>query len=177
MTPQQLEVLVLAAVERARKLQPIEDDRIEVKREWPEPAKKASQLAGSANRARGEVVIYVIGVDEKTGLIHNPGSVEPAVWVAQVAAEFDGVPPDFLLHQNVPIDENESVVAILFGTDRAPYVVKTSGGNSEFDVPIRELTRTRSARRDELLRMLVPTTAVPPLLLLDCRRRNRLAVW
>ena len=68
MTPQQLEALVLTAIDCVRSGGQIEDDRIEVKRDWP-GISKARQLAGAANRARGDALIYLIGLDEKTGIV------------------------------------------------------------------------------------------------------------
>lgn len=165
-TPQQLEVLVLAAIDRLRAGGQIEDDRIEVKREWPEVT-KARQLAGAANRARGYPLVYIIGLDEKTGATHPNGSADVATWWAQVSAGFDQVPPEMVRHLNVTVGPGESVTALHFATDRAPYVVKNSGsGAAEREVPIRDGTRTRSATRDELLRMLAPEIALPPVVLL-----------
>lgn len=165
-TPQQLEFLVLAAIDRLRAGGQIEDDRIEAKRDWPDPA-KARQLGGSANRARGELLIYVVGVDDKTGATHPTGGQDVAAWWAQMSARFDQTPPEMIHHLNVAVGPGESVAAILFATDRAPYVVKTSGGTPEREVPMREGTRTRSATRVELLRMLAPEIGTPPAVLLS----------
>ncbi|MBG6053636.1 hypothetical protein IWX81_000026 [Salinibacterium sp. CAN_S4] len=168
MKQQQLEALVIATIDRARTGNPIEDDRIEFKREWPEPT-KARQLAGFANRANGNYVIYLVGASE-SGEIFALDGTDTADWWASLSSKFDGVPPDLMHHINVPIGSRESVVALLFGTDRAPYVVTVDGGGSaEREVPMRDGTRTRSARRDELLRLLVPQASVPPALLLACR--------
>jgi hypothetical protein len=165
-TPQQLETLVLAAVDCVRAGGPIEDDWIEVKRDWP-GTEKARQLAGAANRARGNPMVYVVGLDEKTGKIHRTGETDVAVWWAQMASRFDQLPPELVRHLNVPVGSGESVTAILFATDRAPYVVNNiAGGSPEREVPIREGTRTRSATRDELLRMVRPEIGVPPVVLL-----------
>jgi hypothetical protein len=166
MRQQQLESLVLSVIDRARTGQPIEDDRFEFKQEWPDPS-RARQLAGLANRANGDYVIYILGADE-SGTIFALDAVDPADWWAQVSSKFDGVAPELVNHLNVPIGENESVTALHFATDRAPYVIKVgSGGSPEREVPIRDGTRTRSARRDELLRMLGPQAVVPSAVLLD----------
>lgn len=167
MKQQQLETLVVATIERARAGNPIEDDRIEFKREWPDPT-KARQLAGFANRANGNYVIYIVGASE-SGITFALDATDPADWWATLSSKFDGVSPDLIHHINVPTGARESVTALLFGTDRAPYVVNVEGGGSpEREVPMRDGTRTRSARRDELLRMLVPQASVPPALLLGC---------
>jgi hypothetical protein len=163
MRQQQLEGLVLAAIDRARAGNPTEDDRIEFKREWPDVG-KVRQLAGAVNRANGSYVVYIVGTDER-GVIFPLGSTDVADWWAQFSSKFDGVPPDLVNHINVPIDGANSVTALEFGTERAPYVVKVDkGGSPEREVPIREGTRTRSATRTELLRMLRPQASVPPAL-------------
>ncbi|HEY5231515.1 MAG TPA: hypothetical protein VIJ11_11580 [Galbitalea sp.] len=167
MTPQQLEAAVLAAVDQLKSHNQVEDDRIELKREWP-GANKARQLAAAANRANGSFVIYIIGVDESNGEIAPTTGVDPADWWAQISARFDQVAPELRNHINVHYGNGEVVTALLFATDRAPYVVKNEAGHSpEFEVPIREGTRTRSAHRDELLRMLIPAVTAPPALLLS----------
>lgn len=160
MTPQQLEALVINTMDRARAGASVEDDRIEFKRDWPDTS-KARQLAGAANRARGAELIYIIGADEN-GTLHALSGEDPATWWARTSARFDGVSPDLVRHIIVPLGIGDSVVAMLFETDRAPYVVKTSaGGSPELEVPIRDGTRTRSARRDEILRMVTPELSTP----------------
>jgi hypothetical protein len=165
-TPQQLEATVLAAVEQLRRQGNAEDDRVEFKREWP-PVGKARQLAAAANRAAGSYIIYIVGIDERTGEVVARDDTDPADWGAQMASRFDQVGPDLLRHINVYLDDGSSVTALLFSTERAPYVVKTPGGSPELEVPIRDGTRTRSARRAELLRLLVPAVSVPPAVLLS----------
>lgn len=167
MTPQQLEALVLAAIERVRGGGQIEDDRIEVKRELPEPS-KARQLGGAANRGRGAPLIYIIGLDEKTGTVHPNGGTDVASWWSQMSARFDQLPPEMVRHLNIPVGLGESVTAIQFATDRAPYVVTSNvGGSPEREVPLRDGTRTRSATRSELLRMLIPEVGNPPVVILS----------
>jgi hypothetical protein len=157
----QLEALVLQAVERVQGRGAVEDDRVEFKREWPGP-EKVRQLAAAANRAGGDWLIYVIGVDEADGSIHPSGGVDPATWWPQFEASFDEVSPELVRHLNVRVSETDSVVALLFRTDRTPYVVKVvNGGATEREVPIRVGTRTRSAHRHELLRLLLPAASVP----------------
>jgi len=169
MTPQQLEAIVLQAIDRARSGTPVEDDRIELKRKWPDPLTKARQLAGAANKANGDYVIYIIGVDEKTGQIVDHSEFDSADWWAQTSSQFDEVPPDLNRHFAVSVAPGEAVTALLFTTDRAPYLVKVTGGNSERDLPFRDGTRTRSMKRSELLRLLIPQSTVPPALILGAR--------
>lgn len=162
LTKQQLELAALAAVERIMRSGSAEDDFIEAKREWPTTA-KARQLAGAANRAAGEHLIYLIGIDEKTREITPSTGVEPADWWAQMKSRFDQVAPDLVRFVQVHITETDVVTALLFETDQAPYVVKVGGvGPSEKEIPIRDGTGTRSARRDEIMRMLAPAVSLPP---------------
>lgn len=163
MRRQQLEAIVLTAVERLRAGGAIEDDLIECKRVWPDPVKVARQLAGACNRANGEPVIYVVGLDEKTGLAPMHQSVDTADWWAKVASRFHQAEPTLDHHVHLDLEAGGAVTVLLFGTDRAPYLVKTLGGGSpELEVPIRDGTRTRSATRSELLRLLAATSSVPP---------------
>ncbi|MGN7977475.1 AlbA family DNA-binding domain-containing protein [Microbacterium sp. 22195] len=163
MNATQLEALVMQAVDAVRAGANPEDDRIEFKRAWPGP-EKARQLAATANQAHGDHIIYVIGVDETDGSVHPVDGVDPATWWAQIESRFDEIAPDLALHINVYVSTGEQIVALLFRTDRAPYVVKLhNGGAIEREVPIRAGTRTRSAKRHELIRMLYPAVAVPQL--------------
>ncbi len=171
MTRQQLEAAVLAAVDQLRMHHQQEDDRIEFKREWPGP-EKARQLAGAANRASGSYLIYVIGVDERSGDVVPALGVDPADWWAQMEARFGQVAPELLMHLTVYLGDGSAVTALLFSTERAPYLVKTAGGSPELEIPIRDGTRTRSARRDEVLRLLVPAVSFPPAVLLGASLRG-----
>jgi hypothetical protein len=75
---------------------------------------------------------------------------------------------------NIPA-EGKTVVALLFETDRAPYVVKNpvygqpSGGPVQLEVPWREARSTRTASRSDLLRILSPIQKNPSFELLDAR--------
>ena len=169
-TPQQLEAKVLSAVDALQRGEGIEDDFIEVKRQWPSPD-KARQLAATANRAAGNPIILIVGIDEGSREFVPTGSNDPATWWATVSSRFDQASPDLLRHMVVHVDSNHSVVALLFGTSRAPYVINTRGGSPEREVPIRDGTRTRSARRDELIRLLAPVALMPPATLLAARVR------
>jgi hypothetical protein len=60
---------------------------------------------------------------------------------------------------NVPVG-NATVVALLFDTDRVPFVVKVEK-TDRLEVPWRGSTSIRSARRDELLRLLSPLQRSP----------------
>lgn len=163
MNATQLEALVIAAVDAVKAGVKPEDDRIEFKRGWPS-VDKARQLAATANQALGDHVIYVIGVDDKTGTVYPLDDTDPATWWAQIESRFNEVTPDLIRHLGIQISDSERVVALLFQTDRAPYVVKVGAeGGGELEVPIRAGTRTRSAKRHELIRMLYPAVSVPSL--------------
>jgi hypothetical protein len=163
MRPLALEARVLAAVDARRSGVSPEDDFTECKRIWPEP-KAARQLAALANRAAGEPIVYIIGLDDKTGDIVDPGATDPADWWLRMQREFDEVAPDWLIHLTVAIGGGGYVQAIAFDTSRVPYVIKTQTGR---DVPMREGTRTRSASRSELLRLLLPSVRTPSATTLD----------
>lgn len=153
---------IISRVEAGRK---IEDSRAELKSEWPSPDKAARRIAGHANAARGEQILWLIGVNENHG-VAGADPVELATWFPQVIKHFDSVAPQMIdisfLHSN-----GENVTALFFETDRAPFVIKHSG-SIQFEVPWREGTMVRSAKRDELLRLLVPMRQVPDLEIVKC---------
>jgi hypothetical protein len=171
MTPSALEAWVLRVVDQVARGEHTEDSRIELKREWPKPENAARLIAGHANAARGASILWIIGLDESTG-VHGAPKEELANWYNSVKQSFDGFPPS-LYDLNVPAN-GKTLVALLFETDRAPYVVRNpvfgspGGGSVEREVPWREGRRTLSARRDHLLRLLVPTTDLPEVEVLSC---------
>ncbi|MBN1261349.1 MAG: ATP-binding protein, partial [Anaerolineae bacterium] len=164
MRPYQIEGWVLDIVDRVKTGQPIEDSRVELKATWIEPDRAARRIAGHANAARGAPILWVIGVDEDSGIV-GASQEELANWYPQVKAQFDGIAPT-LSHYNIPA-EGRTVVALYFETDRAPYVVKNlaygqkGGGPVSLEVPWREGTSTRSATRADLLRILIPLQPLP----------------
>jgi hypothetical protein len=148
----------------------VEDSRVELKQQWPEIEKAARRIAGHANSCFGTEILWIIGLDEDSGVV----GVQPdelADWWAQVSALFDGVVPsltDLVLQVGTA-----SLVCLLFETDRPPYVVKNiahgqqGGGPVKWEVPWREGTAVRTAGRNELLRILVSTVALPELEILN----------
>lgn len=162
-----LEARVIAAVDRIREGKLVEYDLIECKRDWPQDS-KARQLAGSLNRAGGDPVIYIIGIDEKTGEVFDVSGTDVLDWWAQMTPQFDQLPPEMVRHVSVSVgDKGEHVWADAFASDRAPYVVKTNLAKPRLEVPMREGTGTRTARRDELLRLLIPTITVPRAIVVE----------
>ena len=89
----------------------------------------------------------------------------------KVQAQFDGIAPameDFL----VPYD-GQTLVALLFETSGAPFVVrnpmfgKPGGGPISRETPWREGTSIRSATRTDLIRLLVPLQRLPSVEVLE----------
>lgn len=185
MTKQELEALVLAAVDRVLAGKKVEDSLIECKGDWPDPV-KVRQLAAHANRARGEEIVWIIGLDEKTAQLTSPKSVDLADWWSRMGSRFDDhVIPD-MWDLKVPVNEKAVVTALVFSTDRAPYVVKVSDaeGRVEREIPIRDGTRTRSAYRHEIIRLLHTATPLPSVSLIQSKlsatispRSQRLGIY
>jgi len=160
-----LEVWVLNILNRVEKMQPIEDSRVELKKEWPDDYKRAARrIAGHANASRGELILWIIGVDEKSGVIVGADRNDLANWFPQVRSQFaDGIWPN-LKDLVIPVpSRNISVVALLFETDRPPYIVNGNGGQVDREVPWREGTSVRSAHRHDLLKILVEQQATPEI--------------
>jgi hypothetical protein len=166
MRKSELEAWVLSVLDRVASGQPNEDARVELKRDWPEAKKAARRIAGHANAAGGDPILWIIGVDQTAG-VTGVNDLDVAGWFSQVKAEFNELAPDLSLDLNVPAAGGKTVVALLFDTDRAPFAVKnpayglTDGGPVQLEVPWREGTRIRSATRSDLLRLLSPLEVLP----------------
>jgi hypothetical protein len=164
MRPHEIENWALNVIDQVNSGQPIEDSRVELKGEWIYHYKAARQIAGHANAARGAPILWLIGVDEKEG-VKGAKYEALADWFSQVKSQFDGIAP---LMQDINVRANdETVVALLFETERAPFVVKNpnhgqpGGGKIAREVPWREATSVRSAKREELIRILSPLQSLP----------------
>lgn len=156
----QIEAWALRVIERVLARQPLEDARVELKAEWPtDHAKAARRIAGHANAARGAPILWLVGVDEVRGLV----GAEPndlATWWPQVRRNFEGIMPA-LVDLNLS-HSGHALAALFFETTRAPFVVRNPvSGPVEYEVPWREGTAVRSARRDELLQILSPLQMLP----------------
>lgn len=158
-----LEARVLRIVERVQAGRPVEDATVELKTRWPVDASKAARrIAGHANAARGVPILWLIGIDEKGRTIVGAYHRELADWYPRVVSEFDDLAPELLDDLIIPVEGGKDVVALQFETARAPYVVKNrSDGPVEREVPWRQGTRVRSAKRSDLLRMLSPRSELP----------------
>jgi len=167
-----LEAWVLALYDTVVSGSRVEDARAELKADWPEPAKAARRIAGHLNAARGEDVLWVIGLDEARG-VSQLDDVDTADWWAQVCRHFDGAAPS--LTDVVVRTEDGPVQALMFDASRSPFTVRnpafgqSSGGPVEREVPWREGTRVRSATREDLIRLLVPLQQLPDVEILTGR--------
>ena len=148
-------------VDKVNRGESVEDAPIELKGRWIDAKKAARQVAAHCNAVRGSSVLWVFGIDEKEGVI-GADSGELADWISQFNSQFSEVAPS-IYDLKVPVD-GKTVVALIFGADRAPYVVKNeAGGHIQFEVPWREGCATRSAKRSDLLRLLTPHLQLPTL--------------
>ena len=171
MTNIEIEAWTLRVIDQVSRNEHAEDARVELKAEWPDPSSAARLIAGHANAARGAPILWIIGVDDARGVVGAP-PLELANWFPAVKSKFDGAMPS--LHDlNVPVN-GFTVVALLFNTDRAPFVVKNGafgqpgGGSVKFEVPWREGRKTDTARREDLIRLLAPLTSPPDIEWLEC---------
>jgi hypothetical protein len=163
MNPLQIEAWALDVIEHVERGQAYEDSRVELKREWPSDAVKAArQIAAHANAARGASILWLVGVDEKSG-VAGVNLPDLATWWPQVVSAFDGsVAPG--LRDVIVTKGGIAIVALYMETDRAPYVVRVPGGQQiSHEVPWRDGARTRSASRSDLIRILVPLQSVPTI--------------
>jgi hypothetical protein len=162
MRRQELEARVLDLLDRVERGQPVEDSTVELKMAWPVDTRRtARQIAGHANAARGDRILWIIGADEGGRRVVSADEQELANWWPAVAQHFDGVTPALVSNLAVPRD-SVTVVALLFDTTRAPFVVRT-GTEPALEVPWRRGNSTRTARREDLLRLLVPTFRRPSI--------------
>lgn len=174
MTSQEIEVWALQIIDRVEKNQPIEDSRVELKADWAnkDPHKTARQIAGHANAAMGDNILWLLGLDETRGAIGLDNDVESSNWHSSIKKHFQEVAPTPLKSINIPY-QNKTIYAILFETNRAPYLITNpKGGKIEYEVPWRELNSIRTARRHDLLKILVPKSKLPNIEILGIRPRN-----
>lgn len=154
-----IEFWALNVIECVENGQLVEDDRVELKSTLIDPAKAARRIAGHANAARGEPILWLFGVDETDG-VKGVSYNDYAEWFGKVQSNFNEISPD-AVSINIPY-KGITILAILFDTDRAPYLVKNpSGGTVQFEVPWRDNTTIKTANRSELLKILVPAQKLP----------------
>ncbi|MCM6772422.1 hypothetical protein NDR87_00935 [Nocardia sp. CDC159] len=163
-----IELRVLDAVDHVLGGGTVEDDLVEAKAIWPQdPQKAARRIAGMANAAGGQSILWIIGLDEAGRQVVSQPDTDPADWWARVESKFaDETAPDIHI-LNVATDHGR-VVCLAFETDRAPFVVKTdSAGAITREVPWRAGTRIRSASRREILSLFQRSAQVPELELIS----------
>lgn len=170
----EIEAWVLRIADAVTAGQHIEDSRVELKAKWPDDAARAARrIAGHLNASRGDDVLWVIGLDEASGIVGAPAS-DTAAWWGAVQSHFDEHTP-ILVDVVVQVGQGLTVVALHFSAEAVPVVVRNpafgaaGGGAVEREVPWRDGTSVRSARRSDLLRMLVPRTATPRVEILSAR--------
>ena len=170
MRRQEIEYWALNIIESVQKNQNFEDSRVELKADFIDPEKAARRIAGHANAARGESILWIFGLDENTGL-NNISGADLAEWWPKVKSHFDSHVPrlqDFVL--NV---EGTPIYLLHFETSEAPFVIKNpkfgikNGGAVEREVPWREGTKVRSATREDLIKLLLPTVSLPDVKVLE----------
>lgn len=84
MKPLEVKSWALTVVERVRSFQPTEDSRVECKASWLDVKNIARQLAGHANAAKGEPILWLIGVDEKGATVPGAEHKELNNWYPQL---------------------------------------------------------------------------------------------
>ena len=171
MDTSEIEAWTLEVVRRLKTGAQLEDQRVELKREWPTPApvggytRPARQLAGLANANHPEPVLWLVGIDEQTRQVVGANAVETTKWWNGVGSCFDGDPPD--LDDLVITVDGKTIVALCFDTSAAPFVVKNpshgtvAGHVIASEVPWRDGTMVRSIRKHELRRLLAPRLTAP----------------
>ncbi len=153
MTDAELEAWARKIVDKVRTHSPVEDSTVELTSAWIRDRDAARRLAGQANAVRSDAVLWLIGIDEKAGTVPGAPPEEVANWLPAVKKHFDGPAPELLHQLNIDV-AGKTVVALLFDVRNTPYVVKGAGGEVTHEVPWREGTRTFSANREQLLRLL-----------------------
>ena len=93
MTPAQIEAWALRVADRVAQGKGQEDSRVELNAEWPMDHRRAArQIAALANASRGSPVMWLIGLDETSGVV-GAKHLELSSWWPQVQRCFDGVAP------------------------------------------------------------------------------------
>lgn len=167
MKKQELETLARNIIAQVIAGNTVEDSGVELKSTWLEAEKAARRLAAHANSARGDAIVWLMGIDEKGKKVVGFEINEMSNWINKLAKQFDGEPPILTCQANLHYTEG-TVVALYFETNGSPYVIKNSkGGYPEFEVPYRRGNDTRSANRLDLLRILLPKLKHPQVTLFN----------
>jgi hypothetical protein len=161
MTSEELMALARRAVEAALADRDLEDSRIELKSQWPEPQGLARQLAAMANSRGQQEFVWLIGIRRGRGAV-GATNQDGSVWLPAVRTEFDeGLMPVLVQHENLDVG-GSNVVALVWDPRDPPYLVKAPAGRG-FEVLWREGESIRPARRRDLLKILEPIISAPQL--------------
>lgn len=167
MNSSQIEAWALEILARVASKRAVEDDRVELKGAFIDPAEAARRIAGHLNAIRGDRALWLIGVSENSGQVLGVQSADFATWYEQVRSHFEAevlAPTVAVVTISTP---DGVVVALLFDGSRVPYVVrnasfgKPGAGPAKFEVPWREGTQVRTARHGDLIQLLVPMLRLP----------------
>ena len=159
-TAPELEAWVRRVVSAVQAGNDYEDSLVELKFEWPEVDRFAPRLAGHANAMSGHELLWIIGLSEGGDL--RTVTRDAATWWPPLQKRFDGPAPrlDKTLHVQIG---NETLTALLFEANAAPYILVNPAGLISRWMPWREATATRAANRSEVLRVLEPVVLAPEI--------------
>lgn len=171
MRPRDIEIWAVQVLEQIDRHAPHETSLVELKADWTDPEKSARRIAGHANAARGNEILWLFGVDEKLGIVGTQPT-NLATWYSDVRSHFDqGIAPEII---DVRVEwQAKQVFALGMMTDRAPYVVRNprfgqqGGGAVALEVPWRQGTAVSSATRTQLLLILSASTKLPGVEVLE----------
>lgn len=121
MNLQRIEARVLEIVDRVvTQGRKVEDDAVEAKATWPaDPHKAARRIAALANAARGDDVMWLIGLDENGHAVVPLDDTDVANWWPAVESKFADVVAPAVRTLVVPTEHGQ-VVCLYFETDRSP---------------------------------------------------------
>src|SRR5690242_18299237 len=103
MTKAEIEQIIENILKKIDSNQPVEDSLIELKSNWIQAIEAANKIAGHANAALGDQILWLIGIDEKKGVVGADRN-ELADWYPQVQSCFDGAAPILLSDYNIVLD-------------------------------------------------------------------------
>lgn len=166
MRADELEVWVRRVLRDVEAGRTVEESRVELKSRFMDPVKAAHQLAGLANSARTQHVLWIVGADDRRGVVEGVDNGELESWLPQVEKVFDELAPRLLLSHRVPWGDSAVVTALLFDASARPFVTKDEGRRL---VKWRRGDHTREARRGDLLDLLYEAVNTPSFEIIEAR--------
>jgi hypothetical protein len=163
-TSGELAQIVQRAAESADRGETYEDDRVELKSQWPEPFDMAQQIAAQANARSAQEFVWLIGIREKKGVVGTEHR-DSAGWLPVLRKYFDeGILPKLARHENFDIN-SKTVVALVWDPSEPPYLINRNreGRKARPEVLWREANSIRAADRQDLLHILEPIAFTPAL--------------